>query len=122
MEITIHRKKGLLDNSYGRCIPLEIFFDGAVVGRLATGETLALSLPDVSGTLQVGLLDPRNSPYIGNKSHEVLSTSNTLRISPRQAVQAFSVRTRGWVFFDVLDLVYLASLSRWVLALEIDLT
>lgn len=121
MEITIHRRKGFFDNSYARNVPLAIFFEGAVVGLLATGETLPLSLPDISGTLQMGLLDSRNSPYIGAKSHETISISRAFGISPSHAVQAFSVRTRRWVFFDVIGLAYLAPLSRWVFVLERDL-
>ncbi|QVW25611.1 hypothetical protein KJF94_08670 [Pseudomonas hormoni] len=118
MEITIRRKSGFFDNSYGRCVPLLVLFDGAVVGRLATGEIMALTLPDVCGTLQVGLLDSRKSPYIGNMADDIVSTSRGLGISPNQAVQAFSVRTRRWVFFDVADLVYFGPLSRWVFAVE----
>lgn len=122
MEITIYRKKGLFDNSFSSSSPLAIFFEGAVVGRLATGETLPLSLPDVSGSLHVGLLNAGNAPYIGRESQEVFLTSNALGIFPRQGVQAFSVRTRGWVLFDIFDLAYLPWLRRWVLALEKDLT
>ena len=121
MEITIHRRKGFFYNSYGRNVPLAIFFEGAIVGILAAGETFPLSLPDVSGTLQMGLLDSRNSPYIGSKSHEVISISRAFGISPSHAVQAFSVRTRGWVFFDVIGLAYLAPFSRWVFVLDTDL-
>ncbi|MBV6752757.1 hypothetical protein KV580_20750 [Pseudomonas chlororaphis] len=121
MDITVHRKKGLFDNCCGRWIPLAIFFDGALVGHLATGDTLPLSLPDVFGTLQVGMLDPRNSPYIGSKASEVTSTSNVLGIFPGQAVQAFSVRTRRWVFFDLLGLTFLRLLYRRELTLEADL-
>ena len=71
MDITIQRKKGIFDSAYGQAIPLAVLFDGTFVGRLETGETLSLNLPDACGTLQVGMLDPRNSPYIGSASGEV---------------------------------------------------
>jgi hypothetical protein len=122
MNITIQRKKGLFDSAYGQAIPLAILFDGAVVGRLETGEKLSLALPDIYGTLQVGMLDPGNSPYIGSTSGSVILTSNALSITPGQSVKAFSVRTRRWVFFDVLGLAVSAPFNRWVLALEIDQT
>ncbi|PTT24742.1 hypothetical protein [Pseudomonas sp. HMWF021] len=122
MDITIQRKKGLFDSAYGQAIPLAILFDGAVVGRLETGEKLSLALPDIYGTLQVGMLDPGNSPYIGSASGAVILTSNALSITPGQSVKAFSVRTRRWVFFDVLGLAVSAPFNRWVLALEIDQT
>jgi hypothetical protein len=51
MEITIQRKKGLFDSAYGQAIPLAILFDGTVVGRLETGETLSLDLADACGTI-----------------------------------------------------------------------
>lgn len=117
MEITIHRKNGFFENAYGRSIPLAILFDGTVVGHLATGETLPLSLPDVCGTLQVGLLDSTYAPDTGRQSDAFLSISKALEVSPGEAVQAFSVRTRGWVFFDVVGLAYLPLFSRRVLAL-----
>ncbi|WP_419793558.1 hypothetical protein MYA83_16800 [Pseudomonas palleroniana] len=120
MDITIQRKKGMFDSAYGQAIPLAILFDGAVVGRLETGETLSLDLPDTCGTLQVGMLDPRNSPYIGSTSGELISTSNVQRVIPGQAVQSFSVKTRKWVLFDVLGLAGSAPFNRWVLALETD--
>lgn len=122
MDITIQRKKGLFDSAYGQAIPLAILFDGTVVGRLETGETLSLGLPDTCGTLQVGLLDPRNSPYIGSTSGEVISTSNAQIVTPVPTVQAFSVRTRKWVFFDLLGLAGSAPFNRWALVLEIDQT
>jgi hypothetical protein len=122
MDIMIQRKKGLFDSAYGQAIPLAILFDGTVVGRLETGETLSLDLPDACGTLQVGMLDPGNSPYIGSTSGEVISTSNAQSVSPGQAVQVFSVRTRRWVFFDVLGLAGSAPFNRWALVLEIDQT
>jgi hypothetical protein len=120
MDITIQRKKGMFDSAYGQAIPLAILFDGTFVGRLETGETLSLNLPDACGTLQVGMLDPRNSPYIGSASGEVISTSNAQRVTPGQAVQSFSVKTRKWVFFDVLGLAGSAPFNRWVLSLETD--
>lgn len=120
MDITIHRKKGLFDSAYGQAIALAILFDGKVVGRLETGETLSLVLPDTCGTLQVGLLDPANSPYVGSMSGALISISNAQSLTPGQAVQAFSVRTRKWVFFDVLGLAGIAPFKRWALALEID--
>ena len=120
MEIKIHRKKGLLDNCYGRWIPLAIFFDGVLMGHLATGETLPLSLPDISGILHTGLLNPANSPYIGSKAREITTTSNELSISPKPAVQSFSVRTPGWVLFDFIGFANLKSFSRGLLRLEED--
>jgi len=118
MDITIHRKKGFLNNAFGRSAPLAVFFESACIGQLATGETLSLSLPDVNGTLQVGLLDTRNSPYIGSAHQSLVSISNPLAISPSPAVQAFSVRTRVWVTFDVIELAYWGPLRRWIFALE----
>lgn len=120
MDITIQRKKGLFDSAYGQAIPLAILFDGTVVGRLETGATLSLDLPGTCGALQVGMLDPGNSPYIGSTSGEVILTSNAQSVTPGQSVQAFSVRTRSWVFFDVLGLASSAPFNRWVLVLEID--
>lgn len=122
MDITIERKKGLFDSAYGQAIPLAILFEGTVVGRLETGETLSLVLPDACGMLHVGMLDPGNSPYIGSLSGEVISTSNAQSVTPGQAVQAFSVRTRKWVFFDVMGLAGSAPFNRWVLVLERDQT
>ncbi len=122
MEITIKRKKGLFDSAYGQAIPLAIFIDGVVVGRLEADETLSLDLPDACGMLQVGMLDPGNSPYIGSTSGEVISTSNAQSVTAGQTVQAFSVRTRRWVLFDVLGLAGSAPFNRWVLVLEIDQT
>ena len=46
MDITIQRKKGIFDSAYGQAIPLAVLFDGTFVGRLETGETLSLNLPD----------------------------------------------------------------------------
>ncbi|MBC3239527.1 hypothetical protein HU723_10075 [Pseudomonas lurida] len=120
MDITIQRKKGIFDSANGQAIPLAVLFDGAFVGRLETGETLSLNLPDDFGTLQVGMLDPRNSPYIGSASGEVISTRNAQRVTPGQAVQSFSVKTRKCVFFDMLVLAGSAPFNRWVLALETD--
>ncbi len=122
MDITIQRKKGLFDSAYGSAIPLAILFGGTVVGRLETGETLSLDLPDTRGTLQVGLLDPRNSPYTGSTSGEVILTSNAQIVTPGPVVQAFSVRTRRWVFFDMLGLAGSAPFNRWALVLETDQT
>ncbi|QJI13248.1 hypothetical protein HKK58_12160 [Pseudomonas sp. ADAK22] len=115
MDITIHRKKGLFDSAYGQAIALAILFDGKVVGRMETGETLFLVFPDTCGTLQVGLLDPANSPYMGRMSGALISISNAQSLTPGQAVQAFSVRTRKWVFFDVLGLAGIAPFKRWAL-------
>ena len=120
MDITIQRKKGLFDSAYGQAIPLTVLFDGTVVGRLETGATLSLDLPDTCGTLQVGMLDPGNSPYIGNTPGEVILTSNAQSVTPGHSVQAFSVKTRRWVFFDVLGLAGSAPFNRWVLVLEMD--
>ncbi|MHA3737232.1 hypothetical protein ACXR0M_16400 [Pseudomonas sp. Eth.TT006] len=122
MDITIQRKKGLFDSAYGQAIPLAILFDGMVVGRLETGETRSLTFPESRGVLQVGMLDPANSPYIGGTSGEVILTSNALSVSPGQTAQFFLVRTRKWVFFDVLGLAGSAPFNRWVLVLEIDRT
>ena len=119
MEITIHRKKGLLDSAYGTRLSLIILFDSKIVGRLETRETLRLSIPDVAGALQVGLPDFVPLPYPGSRPDKLLTISNALDISPSSTAQAFSVRTRGWVFFDFLGLAYVAPLSRWVLALEV---
>jgi len=118
MDITIHRKDGFFANALGRNGLLAILADGVVVGRLATGETLNLSLPDVAGNLQVALLGDPRPPYTGNAPHELFSISKGFAIFPNQAVQAFTVRTRDWVVFDVLDLGYVPPLSRWVFVLE----
>lgn len=118
MEVTIHRKNGFFDNSYGTGLSLAILFDGTVVGQLETGKALRLELPDVAGALQVGLAGFGSTLHIGRRSDELISISNALDIAPSHTCLAFSVRTRGWVFFDFIGLAYLASLSRWVLALE----
>ncbi len=121
MEITIHRKKGVLHSAYGTRLSLIILFDSKIVGRLETGDTLRLSIPDVAGALQVALPDYAPPNYPGNKADTLLSISNALDISPSSTAQAFSVRTRGWVFFDFWGLAYVAPLSRWVLALEAEI-
>ena len=118
MDISIYRMQGLLDNAYARAAPLAVFFNGKPVGRVETGETLLLSLADTAGTLQVFLLESGNVPYIGQYAYDNMTPSNSLEISPQHEVQAFSVRTRTWVFFDVLDLGFLKALNNRILLLE----
>ncbi|WP_421558040.1 hypothetical protein [Pseudomonas canadensis] len=60
--------------------------------------------------------------FFGSTSGEVISTSNAQSFTAGQTVQAFSVRTRRWVLFDVLGLAGSAPFNRWVLVLEIDQT
>lgn len=122
MDITICRKRGFFDSAHGRRVPLLVLFNGAVVGRVATGEVLALTLADVVGTLQVGLLDDRKPSRSGDVPEGVFSVSQGISISPSQQVQAFSVKTRSWVFFDVFDWVYFRPLGRWVFAVQKEAT
>lgn len=118
MDITLHRKNGFFANAIGRSGLLGILVDGVVVGRLATGETLNLSLPDGAVNLQIALMCDPLPYYKGNEPYQLFSISKTFTILPSQAVQAFSVRTRGWVVFDVLNLGYVLPLSRWVFTLD----
>lgn len=119
MEITVHRTKSFIDNSYGRRTPIAVFFNGKPVGHVATGETITLNLPDVCGTLQVCLLDSRNPLNIGRFPYDDMTPSNTLELSPDQIIKEFSVRTRVWVLFDFLDLVYFKVMRQKILVLEV---
>ncbi|KPY41617.1 MULTISPECIES: hypothetical protein [Pseudomonas syringae group] len=102
MDISVHREKGLFKSAYGACLPLSIFFDARLVGQVATGTTEVLVLPDRAGLLQMGF-------DTMTKGMEVMPCGN---------LQAFKVRTRGWVLFDFINLVYVRPFSRWVFSVE----
>ncbi len=41
-----------------------------------------------------------------------------MEVMPCGNLQAFKVRTRGWVLFDFINLVYVRPFSRWVFSVE----
>lgn len=119
MEISIHRKSGFFTNSRGRWVPLAILFNGSMVGRVSTGETTVLELPDAGGVLQVGFLDEALWPTgFRTRSDKVGTISRGSKIFPGGAAQTFSVSTRLWVLFDFFDLAPWSAPSRWVFAIE----
>ena len=116
LEISLHRHADYLANSYGRWLPLSVFFDGSRIGSISTGETKTFTLPDSTGMLRVVMTiedlslgrPPRGAlDMLANFSPRSIE----VQIATRDANGKFETGTKSWVTFDFFGLTSIPFLA-----------
>ena len=119
MKITLQRPSGFLRNSVARALSLTVFLNGDPIGKLATGESKVLPLPDEGGMLQVGIswqdegLEPINRDPDRRISGCSIS-SQGLALGPEDDGATLRAVTAGWVILDLFSLYVLPGLRQRV--------
>lgn len=123
MDISITRRNGFFKNAFGSRLPLSVYFNGQLITRLAKGETRQLQLPEEEGELLVGMSSAdlgiyRSFDRQALQMQRPVVSSQPFRLSPADVPRVYSVRTRGWVVWDFLDLALIRPLCSRVFVIE----
>ena len=120
MNLTISRSKSWLFSF--NLLPLTIFLNGKVLGKLQAGETRTFNVPALKGSLQVGITHA-DAPWRLLKDrddHSILYGSQIIDKLEDQPEKAFRTGLKWWLNVDIFSFGWLHTLNHQVFYLEAD--